>query len=124
MKIHIRARDIEVTKALREHVELRLGFALSRFGEHIGRVSVHLSNSEEKRNGGEKLCRIKISVPRWFKVQEADADVFAAVARAADKAARATARMLEKADATALVLKLKKKGSSGPARKSRRQPDV
>jgi len=40
MKIQIRARDIKVTKALRAHVELQLGFALSRFGEHIGQVAV------------------------------------------------------------------------------------
>jgi putative sigma-54 modulation protein len=95
MKIQICARDVKLTKALRAHVELRLGFALSRFGEHIGRVAVQLSNSEESRDHREKHCRIAVGLRRWVKVHETDADVFAAVNRAADRAARAVAHAIE-----------------------------
>ena len=95
MKIHIRASDIRVTKALRSHVELRLGFALSRFGEHIGHVAVHLSRSEERSDRAEKRCRIVVGLPRHVKVQETDADLFAAVARAADRAARSVAHAID-----------------------------
>ena len=95
MKIQIRARDVKVTKALRAHVELRLGFALSRFGEQIGRVAVHFSNSEEHHNRPEKRCQIAVGLPRCVKVQETDADVFAAVARAAHRVARSVAHAIE-----------------------------
>jgi len=95
MKIQIRARDVKVTKALRAHVELRLGFALSRFGEQIGRVTVHFSNSEEHHSSPEKRCRIVVDLQRSVKVQETDADVFAAVTRAADRVARSVAHAIE-----------------------------
>ncbi|OGR08837.1 MAG: ribosomal subunit interface protein [Deltaproteobacteria bacterium RIFOXYB12_FULL_58_9] len=94
MKIQIRARDLEVTKALRAHVEFRLGFALSRFGEHIGQVTVHLSKSDEDRDKDEKRCRIVVSLLRWVKVQEIDADVYAAVDRAVRSVAHAIERKL------------------------------
>ena len=95
MKIQIRASNIQVSKALRAHVELRLGFALSRFGEQVGRVAVQLSNSEEHPDSKDRRCRIAIGLPRCVKVQETDADVFEAVARAADRAARSVARAIE-----------------------------
>ena len=97
MKIQIRARDLEVTDALRAHVELRLGLALGRFGERIDRVAVHLSNSEENADGTPaNRCRIIVGLPRRVKVQETDGDVRAAVDRAADRAARSVARVLDR----------------------------
>jgi putative sigma-54 modulation protein len=95
MKIQIRAQDIKVTKALKAHVELRLGFALSRFGEKIGHVAVELSTSDERSDRTEKRCRIAVSLPRCVKVQETDADVFAAVDRAAVRAARSVAHAID-----------------------------
>ena len=88
MQIQIRARDIKVTKALKDHVKYHLGFALSRFGEQIGRVVVHLSNSEVHHSAAEKQCKITVGLQRCVKVQETDADVFEAVARAAVRASR------------------------------------
>ncbi len=42
MKIQIRERNVEVTEVLRSHVQRRVGLALGRFGERIGRVIVLL----------------------------------------------------------------------------------
>ena len=95
MKIQIRARDISVTRALQAHVELRLGFALSRFGERIGHVAVDLSMAAEHSDVPEILCRISVSLPRRVKVQETHADLFAAVNRAATRAARSVALAIE-----------------------------
>jgi ribosomal subunit interface protein len=97
MKIQIRARDLEMTEALRSHVERRLGLALGRFGERIERVAVHLSNAEQSPDGSkENRCRIVVGLPRRVKVQETDADVLAAVDRATDRAARKVARVLDR----------------------------
>ena len=113
MKIKIRARDVNITKALRSHVELRLGFALSRFGEHIGDVAVELSKSDEHRDHLEKRCRIAVSLPRGVKVQETDVDVFAAVNRAADRAARSVAHAIERDRAAVQVQGLFLRGIDG-----------
>lgn len=96
MKIHIRARDFEVTEAIRSHVELRLGFAMSRFGDHIDGVAVHLSNNEVDPSGSVNRCRIVVRLSKRVKVQETDVDVLAAVDRAVDRAARSVARILER----------------------------
>jgi ribosomal subunit interface protein len=94
MQIQIRVRDIKVTKALQDHVKFHLSFALSRFGEQIGRVIVHLSNTEVHHSSAEKQCQITVALQRCVKVKETDADVFKAVARAADRAARFVALAL------------------------------
>ena len=96
MQIRIRGRKVRVTKVLRAHVERRLGFALGRFGEHVGRVVVHLSKSEERLDREEKRCRIAVALRRHVRVQETDADLFAAVDRAADRAARSVAHAIER----------------------------
>ncbi len=95
MRIRIRARDVRVTRALRAHVELRLAFALSRFGAQVGQVAVHLSTSDERRDRAESLCRIWVRLPRAVKVQETDKDLFAAVDRAASRVARSVAHAIE-----------------------------
>jgi putative sigma-54 modulation protein len=95
MEIQIRGRRVKVTKALRDHVERRLAFALSRFGDHIGRVRVHLSDSDSLPDGAEKRCQIEVGLQRSVRVQETDADVFKAVDRAADRAARTVAHAIE-----------------------------
>lgn len=104
MQIVIQARDIKVTKALRAHVELRLGLALSRFGERVGRVAVNLSNSEEHHSKPKKCCQIVLGLRRYVKVQETDADVFVAVDRAVDRAARSVAHAIEQEPARDRIL--------------------
>ena len=105
MKIQIRARDIKVTRALKAHVELRLGFALSRFREKIGHVAVHFSKSDERRDRKEKRFRIAVILPRRVKVQETDADLFSAVDRAAARAARSVAHAIEQEAARAPIVR-------------------
>lgn len=114
VEIHIRAHDIKVTKALRAHLGLRLRFALTRFGDRIGRVSVDLSAVQERHGSAEKLCRIAVTVRRCVKVQETNADVFAAVDRAVDRAARSIARAIEQENL--------RPGGAGPGHDTVSQP--
>lgn len=93
MKIHIRERNGRLTKALRAHVERRLGFALGQFGERIGRVVVRFSD----QGGVDRRCQIEVGLhPRSVRVENTDADPFAAVNHAADRVARSVARALER----------------------------
>jgi putative sigma-54 modulation protein len=95
MKIQIPACDVDVTDLLRAHVERRLGLALARFADRIGRVSVRFSHADGGAAGGHKRCRIEVGLrPQRLDVEDIDVDLFAAVNHATDRASRSVARAL------------------------------
>lgn len=97
MKIQIRSRNVSVTTVLRAHVECRLGFALGRFGEQIGRVIVWFSDPNGHWGGSAKRCQIDVGLRRRsVRVEDTDADLFAAVDHATDRVSRSVARALER----------------------------
>ncbi len=97
MKIHIRGRKIELTEVLRTRVERRLGFALGRFGERIGRVLLRFSDTNGYPGDVDKRCQIDVGLrPRSVRVEHTDVDLFVALDRAADRASRSVARALER----------------------------
>jgi len=96
MQIRIREHDVEVTEALRVHVERRLGIALGRFGDKIGRVVVRLSSARVDAGSLVKRCQIDVGLrPIEVRADDVDADLFAAVNHASDRIARSVARALE-----------------------------
>jgi putative sigma-54 modulation protein len=96
MKIQIRKCDVDVTDPLRVHVERRLGLALARFADRIGRVIVRFSRADDDASGGHKRCQIEVGLrPRSLDVEDTDVDLFAAVNHAIDRASRSVARALE-----------------------------
>jgi putative sigma-54 modulation protein len=97
IKIHIRNHDVDITDVLRIHVERRLGLALARFGDRIGRVMVRLSHADGDGNAGHKRCQIEVGLrPQRVDAEDTDADLFAAVNHATDRASRSIARALER----------------------------
>jgi len=98
MQIDIRARMIEVDEALRVHVDRRLRFALGRFGERIVKVTVRFEDANGARGGVDKQCKIDIALRPSGNVlvEDIDADLLAVVDRAADRAARAVERDLQR----------------------------
>ena len=96
MQIHIRACHVELPEILHAQVERRLGFVLGRFGTRIGRVVVRLSDTNGHRGGRDTRCQIDVGLRPSGSVQseDTDADLFVAVHRAADRVARAVARVL------------------------------
>jgi ribosomal subunit interface protein len=96
MKIQIPQCDVDVTDALRDHVERRVGLGLARFADRIGRVIVRFSQADGDPSGGHKRCQIEVSLrPRRLAVEDTDVDLFAAVNHATERAARSVARALE-----------------------------
>ena len=70
-------------------MECRLGFALRRLGEQVGRVVVRFSDSNGPRGGSANRRPIGVGLrPRSVQVEETDADLFAAVDHATDCASR------------------------------------
>ena len=68
MQIEIQARHFPLTKAMRGHVERRLGFALSTRHEHIQRILVRLSDVNGPRGGHDKCCLIQVVLPQLADV--------------------------------------------------------
>ena len=91
-------RQVELTAALRTYVERRLGFALGRFGERIVRVTVRFWDVNGHRGGVDKRCQLDVAVRPSCKVVVEDTAVHfhAAFDRAAERAARAIRRALER----------------------------
>ena len=98
MQVDIRTRKIEVDEALRAHVARRLRFALGRFGERIAKVMVRFEDANGVRGGVDKQCRIDVALRPSGNVliKDIDADLHAVVDRAADRAARAVDRDLQR----------------------------
>ena len=96
MQIDIQARNFSLTQALRNHVERRLGFALSTRYDRIKRILVRLSDINGPRGGNDKCCQLHVVLPGQADVVIADtqSDLYAAIDCAADRASRAVSRKL------------------------------
>lgn len=90
MRIEIQARGFALTQGLRAHVDRRLQFALSRFQDRLGRITVHLSDVNGPRGGVDKLCQLRLCVQGLpqIVVKDTEADLYIAVDRAAERAGR------------------------------------
>ena len=98
MRINIRAQGFELTDSLREHTERRLRFALGWADDRLRQISVRLSDENGPRGGKDKCCRIQITFPGAPSVviEDTETDLYVAIARAADRAARSVAHLLER----------------------------
>jgi ribosomal subunit interface protein len=98
MQIDIQARNFSLTKALRSHIKRRLKFALSTRNDHIQRINVRLSDINGPRGGEDKCCHIQVVLPQLADVviEDTEADMYAAIDRAADRAGRTVGRRLSR----------------------------
>ena len=97
MRIQLRVTRLALTKALRDQAEQRLGLALGRFGDRIGRVVGRLSTEGDE--DGQAFTRVRVDIdlrPRTLTVEETDTDLMVAISRAAERASRKVARALER----------------------------
>jgi ribosomal subunit interface protein len=98
MKIQIRSRDIEVSEILRTHVERRLGLALGRFAERIGRVTVRLSDAGQLQSATR--CHIEVGLRPSGSVwaEDTNADLIAGVDNATDRVSRSVGLTLQRTE--------------------------
>jgi putative sigma-54 modulation protein len=101
MDVGVRSKDVRLEDSMRFYIERRLEFAFSRFAGRIIRVTVHIVDVNGPRGGEDKACRIEASLRPSGRVfiEDRDADLLAAVDRAADRAAHAIARALRRSRA-------------------------
>lgn len=105
MQIDIQALNFYLTDALRDHIERRLGFALSSRDEHIQRIMVRLSDINGPRGGEDKCCHIQVVLPKLTDVviEDTEVDMYAAIDRATDRAGRTVGRRLSRQRSIGLI---------------------
>ncbi len=94
MQINIQARNFSLTKALRNHAERRLRFALTCCDSHIQRVVMRLSDINGPRGGADKRCHLQLILAGMpdVVIEDTEADLYVAIDRAADRAGRTLVR--------------------------------
>lgn len=98
MTLEIRTIGLEIDEPTRHYLERRFQFALGRFAGHITRVSVSLTDLNGPRGGRDIRCLalVQIAPQGLIKVELTDESPQAVADRAADRAAMALARELER----------------------------
>ena len=98
MRISVRSQGMETTAAIQDHVERRVLFAVGRFAPRVEEVSVRLGDANGPRGGNDKTCRAVATVSGVGQVfvEDVDADLYAAVDRAASRLGRTVSRAVER----------------------------
>lgn len=96
MRIAIHSPSFNLTAALQEHTFERLRLALSHAGHRVRRVTVRLRDLNGPRGGIDKQCGIHVAIDGIgdVVVAEKDRDLYAAIARAADRIGRGVTRRI------------------------------
>jgi ribosomal subunit interface protein len=96
MNLQIQAQDFTLTDGLRQHVAMRLGYALNHGRDTIMRIVVRLSDINGTRGGVDKCCGIEVRLkgaPALI-VEETQADLYVAIDRASERIGRMLDRRL------------------------------
>lgn len=98
MKIDIKAQGFTLTEALRLQAERRVRFALGSTSGRLRNVVMRLADENGPRGGVDKRCTIRANLPGGppVVIEHQEADLYVAIDRAADRAARALSRRLKR----------------------------
>jgi len=98
MRITIQANGFVLTEALRRYTEQRLATALGWAGGHLRKLAVSLSDINGPRGGIDKRCKIQVrlNAGKEVLIEDTEADLYAAIDRAAERADRAVVRRVER----------------------------
>lgn len=98
MQIEIRAHGFELTDGLRTHAERRLRFGLDWARHGVNKVILRFTDINGPRGGDDKRCLLRIPLPRMREVviEDTAADLYVAIDRVIDRAARTLARRISR----------------------------
>lgn len=98
MHMTIQTNGFQMTTALRAYTEQRLATALGWARHHMRRLAVSLSDINGPRGGVDKRCRIQVQLGggREVIIDDVDANLYAAIDRAVDRADRAVVKKVER----------------------------
>lgn len=94
MQLDVRTHSLDAAEVVKSYVERRLRFALGRFGDRVGQITVRLSKNART----EMECRVSTELKPFGRVavEEADPDLFAAIDRATGRIGRLFGRELQR----------------------------
>jgi putative sigma-54 modulation protein len=93
MKVRVRWKGTDRSRAVEDHLMRRLLFAVGRLAERVHAVRAWFEDVNGPRGGVDKRCAIEIHGALGVRrVEVRDADFYAAVDRAVHAAARTLAR--------------------------------
>lgn len=90
--MQIRVHQRNLTPELIEHVERRLRFSLARLSSRVRTATLRLQDLDGSCGGARCLLEIRTAWNSKVEIHEWDADVCAAVSRAAERAGRTVER--------------------------------
>jgi putative sigma-54 modulation protein len=97
MKLVIHGRNIEITDAIREHVEQKILKAVSHFKHLTNEVDVHLSVARNHRIGANQSAEVTLFVDgAVVRAQESSENLYASIDLVADKISRQLRKFKEK----------------------------
>ena len=98
MHIAIHARNFDLTDALGSYTERRLLFAFTSADNYVRRIVVRLSDINGPKGGDDKRCHIQVVLAGLpdVVVEDIEADLYFAIDRAADRAARTVMRKISR----------------------------
>ncbi len=96
MRLEVRSGDLNVAEGVKGSLERRLRFVLGRFGNQIGRVTVHLTEMNGSQVETGHRCRIVVHVGAAGRVlvEDTDTDLGAVVNRTVDRVGQVVLREL------------------------------
>jgi putative sigma-54 modulation protein len=94
MRVELHVKGMDAEDALREYVERRIHFALSRFGSELERVAIRLTKTDGSQGASQKQCQIVIRLlpSGSVSVVATHADLFGAIDRAVERAGQSVQR--------------------------------
>lgn len=98
MRITIQSQGFVMTAALQAYVEQRLKTALGWTGSRLRKLAVSLSDINGPRGGVDKRCKIQVQLAgaKAVVIEDTEADMYAAIDRAAERADRALVRRVQR----------------------------
>lgn len=98
MRVQVRGSNMMVNDGIRRHAENRLQFALDRFGNRIQEVIVRITDVSGPKGGPEKQAAVDVWMKpsRHVRVEDHQADIYAAIDSVADRVGRALAREVDR----------------------------
>lgn len=96
MRIEIHTGKFSLTDAMRAYIERRIHFTLNRAQHGLRKISLRLDDINGPKGGDDKSCRIQIPVAggKSVVIEEVRSDLYVAIDRALERAARAVSRQL------------------------------
>ncbi len=99
MKVNVRGVHLELSDALKSHVQRHLVDPISRFyDDEAAELEIHLRDINGPKGGNDKECSVTFRIPRGqaMHVTEVSEDIYKSIDLARDRLEKSVRRQVEK----------------------------